>query len=152
LLGGNGWDDKPMSPNIKPLGHVFTKNHNAVNSSALAILNINRGSMARFGFSPPTRIFEAAGAGACLITDAWPGIELFLEPEKEVLVASNGNDVVALLNDLSPSRARTIGRGAMKRIRGEHTYAHRANQLEQVLEGHFSKPLVNSETKTEVCA
>ncbi len=31
------------------------------------------------GFSPATRVFEAAGAGACLITDAWEGLELFLE-------------------------------------------------------------------------
>lgn len=152
LLGGNGWDDKTMTPNIRRLGHVFTKDHNAVNSSALAILNINRGSMARFGFSPPTRIFEAAGAGACLITDEWPGIELFLEPGKEVLVASSGTDVATLLNDLSPSRARAIGRTAMKRIRGEHTYAHRAHQLEQVLEGRISKSIVSSETHTELCA
>ncbi len=52
------------------------------------MLNISRESMARYGFSPATRVFEAAGAGACLITDAWEGIELFLEPDREVLVAA----------------------------------------------------------------
>jgi spore maturation protein CgeB len=35
--------------------------------------------MADDGFSPPTRVFEAAGARACLITEAWQGIELCLE-------------------------------------------------------------------------
>ncbi|HVV00594.1 MAG TPA: glycosyltransferase, partial [Verrucomicrobiae bacterium] len=80
ILGGNGWQDKPMSPNVNYLGHVYTRQHNAFNCSPLAVLNINRGSMARYGFSPPTRVFEAAGAGACLLTDKWEGIELFLEP------------------------------------------------------------------------
>jgi spore maturation protein CgeB len=69
LLGGNGWADKYMPENIAYLGHVYTSDHNAFNCSTLAVLNINRQSMAEYGFSPPTRIFEAAGAAACLITD-----------------------------------------------------------------------------------
>jgi spore maturation protein CgeB len=148
LLGGNGWEDKPVPPNVKSLGHVFTKDHNAVNSSALAVLNINRGSMARFGFSPPTRVFEAAGAGACLITDQWEGIELFLEPGTEVLIAANGNEVVELMKDLPPVRARSIGRRALKRIRNEHTYAHRAAQLENVLEGRQPSSQIEAQLQT----
>ena len=107
-----------MPANVESLGHVFTKDHNALNSSALAVLNINRGSMAQYGFSPPTRIFEAAGAGACLITDEWAGIEEFLEPESEVLVAGNGREVAELLHALNPGRAATIGRAAAHLGRG----------------------------------
>jgi spore maturation protein CgeB len=66
-------------------GHVYTRDHNAFNCTPRAVLNISRESMARYGFSPATRVFEAAGAGACLITDYWEGIEQFLEPEREVL-------------------------------------------------------------------
>src|SRR4051812_8829373 len=69
LLGGNGWDDKQMPSNVRALGHVYTHEHNAFNCTPLAVLNISRESMARYGFSPATRVFEAAGAGACLITD-----------------------------------------------------------------------------------
>ena len=90
LLGGNGWDSKPMPANVRYIGHVYTYDHNAFNCSPRAILNINRASMARYGFSPPTRIFEAAGVGACLITDAWEGIECFLEPEHEVIIVHDG--------------------------------------------------------------
>jgi spore maturation protein CgeB len=140
LLGGNGWDDKPMSANVSHLGHVYTRDHNAFNSTPLAVLNINRESMARYGFSPPTRVFEAAGAGACLITDAWEGIELFLEPGWEVLVARHGGDVVERLRELTPDRARQIGQAALRRIRSEHTYAHRAAQVEAVL-GVLTEPL-----------
>ncbi len=80
LLGGSGWQDKSMPPNVGYLGHVYTRDHNALNSTARAVLNVNRESMARYGASPPTRIFEAAGAAACIVTDAWDGIEKFLEP------------------------------------------------------------------------
>ena len=72
------------------MGHVYTRDHNAFNCTPRAVLNISRDSMARYGFSPATRVFEAAGAGACIVTDAWEGIELFLEPGAEVLVADSG--------------------------------------------------------------
>jgi spore maturation protein CgeB len=136
LLGGNGWGDKAMPANVKYLGHVYTRDHNTFNCSPLAVLNISRESMARYGFSPATRVFEAAGAAACLITDAWEGIETFLEPEREVLVARNGDEVAARLKSLTPEKARAIGQAARRRILSEHTYAHRAAQVEAILDAH----------------
>jgi spore maturation protein CgeB len=135
LLGGAGWGDKPKSANVKYFDHVYTSDHNAFNCSPRAVLNISRESMARYGFSPATRVFEAAGAGACLITDYWEGIEQFLEPGAEVLVAHNGDDVAGHLRDLSPARAGAIGQAAYRRVLAEHTYAHRAATVEAVLEG-----------------
>lgn len=136
LLGGNGWSDKPLLANIRLVGHVYTADHNAINSSALAVLNISRMSMARFGFSPATRVFEAAGAAACLITDAWEGIDLFLEPGREVLVARDGEEVADHLHFLrrEPATARAIGEAAFERILAHHTYSHRALELERILE------------------
>ena len=78
VIGGNGWETKAMPHNVVHIGHVYTHEHNAFNCAALAVLNVARDSMADIGFSPATRVFEAAGAAACLITDAWEGIELFL--------------------------------------------------------------------------
>lgn len=135
VLGGNGWDSRALPPNVSWAGHVYTRDHNAFNSTPRAVLNINRESMARFGFSPPTRVFEAAGAGACLITDAWPGIDAFLEPEREVLVAESGEAVIEHLAALTPERAREIGAAARERILAKHTYAHRADEIVGVLEG-----------------
>src|SRR5690606_4872484 len=122
VLGGNGWADKPMPANVRYLGHVYTRDHNAFNCTPRAVLNISRDSMAACGFSPATRVFEAAGAGACLITDAWEGIERFLEPEQEVLVARSGDEVAAHLAALSRARAREIGARARARMLAEHTY------------------------------
>ncbi len=134
LLGGSGWEDKPKTSNVNYIGHVYTRDHNAFNCTAKAVLNISRESMAANGFSPATRVFEAAGAGACLITDYWVGIEQFLEPDTEILVANNGEEVARHMRDLTPERARRIGDAARNRIVSEHTYAHRAEQLEIVLE------------------
>jgi len=133
LLGGSGWDDKPMPANVRRIGHVGTSAHNAFFCSSLATLNVNRESMARYGFSPPTRVFEAAGAGACLLTDRWAGIELFLEPGREVLVANDGAEVAELLLALTPARARSMAEAARQRILAEHTYAHRARQVHRLL-------------------
>jgi spore maturation protein CgeB len=86
--------------------------------------------MAHIGFSPATRVFEATGAAACLITDAWEGIEQFLTPDREVLVARDGQDVADHVGALTPERAREIGQAALRRILTEHTYAHRGEQVD----------------------
>ncbi len=135
LIGGSGWDSRPLPANVTRLGHVYTRDHNALNCSARAVLNINRDSMARYGFSPPTRVFEAAGAGACLITDAWEGIEAFLTPGEEVLVAANGREVAEHVDRLSRRKARCIGEMARARVLAHHTYARRAAVVDAVLKG-----------------
>ncbi len=142
LLGGSGWEDKPLPPNVDYIGHVYTRDHNAFNVTPEAVLNVSRDSMARFGWSPATRVFEAAGAGACLITDAWRGLAQFLEPEREVLVARDGAQVAEHLDMLTPARARRVGQAALARVRAEHTYAHRAAQLDALLEGADELPVV----------
>jgi spore maturation protein CgeB len=133
LFGGAGWEGKPLPANVEWIGHVGTRDHNAFNCSPLAVLNVTRDSMVANGWSPPTRVFEAAGAGACLITDAWEGIGLFLEPEAEVLVAENGHDVASHVRRLTPDVAERVGAAARERVLRDHTYAQRAEQVEDVL-------------------
>jgi spore maturation protein CgeB len=135
VLGGSGWGENvALTPNVNYVGHVYTHEHNAFNCTPRAVLNVNRQSMAEFGFSPPTRVFEAAGAGACLICDYWQGIEQFLEPDVEVLVASDGQSVVNQLERLTASRATAIGEAARRRVLAHHTYDDRATQVESVFE------------------
>lgn len=139
LLGGSGWSDKPIAANVTHLGHVGTGAHNAFNSSPKAVLNISRDSMAETGFSPATRVFEAAGAGACLITDAWAGIEEFLMPDREILVARDGADVAAILGGLTSGRAAAIGAAALARVLARHTYRHRAEAVHALLTRHAGR-------------
>jgi spore maturation protein CgeB len=135
LLGGSGWQDKAIPANVRAIGHVGTSEHNAFFCSGRLTLNINRDSMARYGFSPPTRVFEAAGAGACLISDCWPGIDHFLEPEREILVANDGLGVADALAALNAADARRIADAARRRILAHHTYANRAAQVDHFLNG-----------------
>jgi spore maturation protein CgeB len=139
LIGGNGWETKAMPANVRHRGHVFTAEHNAFNCTPRAVLNVARDSMAHIGFSPATRVFEAAGAAACLITDAWEGIELFLTPDEEVLVARDGQDVADHLAALTPDRARAIGEAALARVLREHTYDLRGAQVDALFKAHAAR-------------
>ena len=139
LLGGSGWADRGLPANVRYIGHVSSRDHNAFNVTPKAVLNINRASMASTGFSPPTRVFEAAGAGACLITDAWTGLEMFLEPGREVLVARDGRDVAEILARLTPEQATAIGRRALARVLRDHTYALRARQVDRLLRDRLAR-------------
>jgi spore maturation protein CgeB len=123
---------------------VYTADHNAFNCTPRAVLNISRESMARYGFSPATRVFEAAGAAACLITDAWEGVDFFFEPGKELLVAHDGEEVAGHMRSLDAETSRRIGLAAYDRVLAEHTYAHRAAQLDAVLQGHTRREAVEA--------
>jgi len=133
LLGGEGWGSKRLPPNLRWVGHVKIEDHNVINCSARMVLNVNRASMAHIGFSPPTRMFEAAGAGACVITDSWPGIESFFEPRSEVLIAESAEQVVMFLRAINRGQAAGIGEKMRARALGDHTYSQRAAQVHQVL-------------------
>jgi spore maturation protein CgeB len=149
LLGGSGWGDRSLPSNVRYVGHVYTRDHNAFNCTPLAVLNVTRDSMTRFGFSPATRVFEVAGAGACLISDAWEGMELFLEPDEEVLLARTGEQVAELLGSLTRERAAAIGQAALRRILAHHTYAHRALEVDAVLAGmHAQRAATHTQEAT----
>jgi len=139
LIGGNGWQDKPMPASVRHRGHVYTAEHNAFNCTPRAVLNVARDSMAHIGFSPATRVFEAAGAAACLITDAWEGIEQFLAPDTEILVARDGQDVAEHLATLTPERARQIGKAALARVLAEHTYDLRGELVDAIFQAHRAR-------------
>ncbi len=134
-LGGEGWAGKPMPKNVRWLGHIGTGRHNSLNCSARMVLNLNRDSMVKVGFSPPTRVFEAAGAGACLITDYWEGIDTFFEPGCEILVARNAQEIVDLMRTVDVQLAREIGDAMRRRALLEHTYSLRALEVREIVRG-----------------
>lgn len=147
LLGGAGWGARALPANVRWLDHVPTRDHNAFNCTPMAVLNINRESMAAAGFSPPTRVFEAAGAGACLITDAWEGVGMFLRPGEEILVARDGRDVADILRGLDRDRASAIGERALARVLRDHTYAQRAADVDEAFAAARARKLMNDDAQ-----
>lgn len=142
ILGGCGWHDVAMPSNVRYVGYVYTAEHNSYHCSAMAALNLTDAATARLGYAPPARLFEAAGAATCVITDTWPGMEMFFEPEREVLIAHDAAEAIEQLERLSPERAAAIGQRARERACAEHTYERRAAELEALLEG-FDRQWVN---------
>ena len=132
-LGGEGWGDKGLPANVEYLGHVPTARHNEVNAAARLVLNVHRESMVENGWSPATRMFEAAGAAACQVTDAWQGIEEFFHPGQEILVARDAEEVASWVRGVDDAGARQIGEAARRRALRDHTYAQRARLMDGVL-------------------
>jgi len=85
------------------------------------------------GFSPPTRVFEAAGAGACVITDTWQGVDQFFEPGEEILLASSAEEVVHHLREVDSARAVAMGLAMRERALRDHLYHLRALQFDQAV-------------------
>jgi spore maturation protein CgeB len=153
LLGGEGWADKLLPANVRWIGHVPTGDHNRANCSAGMVMNINRNSMASSGYSPPTRVFEVAGAGACMLCDDWPGIDDCFEPGKEILVVRTAKDVVDALRQHGAVARRKIGEAFRTRALRDHTYRQRAELAESVFLDALARRQIGSlAVQTEVIA
>jgi spore maturation protein CgeB len=139
-LGGEGWSDKELPGNVEYLGHVPTAHHNQVNAAARLVLNVHRDSMVENGWSPATRMFEAAGAAACQVTDRWEGLADFFEPGREILVADGAEDVVRFVREVGEDEARRIGGASRRRALAEHTYDRRAGAVDAVLRAAAGTP------------
>lgn len=85
------------------------------------------------GHSPSVRLFEASACGAAIISDAWPGLEGFLNPGEEILLPRNQYEIADLIRHLPDETRRRIGQRARDRILTEHTSAHRAQQFVEIV-------------------
>lgn len=127
--------------NVRQFIHLEPKFHPPFYSSSQFTLNLTRKDMVEAGYSPSVRLFEAAGCGATIISDSWPGLETFFTPAKEILEAQSAEDVTRYLEELSPEEARNIGRRAQERVLAEHSAEKRAIQFEDFV-GAKSQMLV----------
>jgi spore maturation protein CgeB len=118
-------------PNVERVEHLDPSKHRKFYTSQRYTLNITRSDMIETGFSPSVRIFEAAACGTPVISDRWKGIETLLEPETEILLVDDTEDVLNILKDLTEDKRLEIGNAAMKKILKHHTADNRALQLEE---------------------
>lgn len=134
LIGGAQYPSLfPWAPNIFFVQHLEPAQHPAFFSSSRLTLNVTRRAMKRMGYCPSGRLFEAAACGAPLVSDAWEGLDQFFTPGREIIVAHGTEDVTRALDADDHELAR-IAATARERVLSEHTAAHRAQELEQILE------------------
>ena len=134
LIGGSLYPgDFPWTRNIYFVPHVPPLDHSEFYSSSRLTLNVTRGTMARMGYCPSGRPFEAAACGVPIVSDWWEGLDLFFEPGTQIRIAKTTKDVLDAL-ELSDNELSRIASAARERTLMEHTAAHRVQQLEALLQ------------------
>ena len=81
---------------------------------------------------PPS---ELAACGAVIVSNLTRASPGWFELGRELLVVSDADEALAAYRDLlaDPAQAQELGRRARERVLDEHTYAHRARRLLDLL-------------------
>lgn len=117
--------------NVERIDHLPPHAHRAFYSAQAFTLNVTRADMIAAGWSPSVRLFEAAGCGIPIISDAWEGLESLFTPDEDILIARTREDVIQILTSMGEDRRRAIGAAGRRRVLAEHSAAARAQQLEE---------------------
>jgi spore maturation protein CgeB len=104
-------------------------------SAARVNLNVTRRSHATVPGSSTCRPFELASAGAAVVSNPHAGIERWFEPGSELLVVEDAEQALTAYRELldDPAQAEAMGARARERVLDEHTYAHRARRVLDLL-------------------
>ena len=119
-------------PNLHYMEHVSPTHHPDFYASSEFTLNITRGAMAKYGYCPQGRLFEAAACEAVVISDRWEGLEHFFDIGDEIRCASTTEEVLEALA-MDDGQRKRVGRAARARVLAHHTAAHRAAEIEKLL-------------------
>jgi len=132
-LGGR--DFQGDTGRARLIGDVPFNAFNREISAARLNLNITRRSHASVFASSTARPFELAMAGAAIVSNPYEGIERWFEPGRELVVVETAEQATAAYRELlgDPGAAEELGRRARERALDEHTYAHRARRLLDLL-------------------
>lgn len=133
LAGAQYPEGFPWQPNIAFVRHLEPAQHPAFLCSSRATLNVTRGVMAKYGYCPSGRLFEAAACGAPMLSDGWEGLEKFFAPGGELLRVDTADDVMAALS-LTDAELRGVAAAARARVLAQHTAERRVEELETICE------------------
>jgi spore maturation protein CgeB len=140
IAGAQYPDAFPWTPNTWFVRHLPPPEHPAFYSSSRLTLNVTRDAMARMGWCPSGRLFEAAACGVPILSDEWPGLDHFFQPGTEILTADTTERAMQALA-LPPCDLAAIASRARERTLDEHTAASRAAELVAALESATTREL-----------
>jgi spore maturation protein CgeB len=118
--------------NVERIAHLPPEKHAAFYAQSRFTLNVTRADMVRAGYSPSVRLFEAGACGTPIISDDWRGLDELLRPGREILIATDGGQVVEALA-MDETYRRAMATTLRSRILAEHSAARRAAELEDYL-------------------
>jgi spore maturation protein CgeB len=135
IVAGPQYPESIVWPsNVKRIMHLNPEYHPEFYSSSRMTLNVTRRDMVMSGYSPSVRLFEAAACGAAIVSDNWPGMELFFAAGSEILLPIRTDDVVRYLTGYDHAELKRIGNAARERILRHHTSEQRAIEFESAVE------------------
>ncbi|MEO1987188.1 MAG: glycosyltransferase [Martelella sp.] len=115
--------------NVERIEHVPPAEHADFYSRQRFTLNVTRQDMVRAGWSPSVRLFEAAACATPVISDIWPGLEELLPDGEAIILAPDGDAVVAALRETDDAQLAAIAEAARQRVMSGHTGLARAREL-----------------------
>jgi glycosyltransferase involved in cell wall biosynthesis len=130
-----GYDYRGDVGTARRLGRVpFNVFPHAI-SAARVNVNATRRAHAEVEASSTARLFELAACGAAIVSNPLNGVERWFEPERELRVVTGADEAVDAYAELlaDPAQAEELGRRARERVLDEHTYAHRARRLIELI-------------------
>ena len=134
VVAGPQYPESVVWPaNVARIQNVAHARHPVFFGAQRFTLNLTRAPMREAGWSPGLRLFEAAVCGTAIISDHWQGLEEFLTPEKEILVARSADDVLRALIETGIEARLAMAARARQRVLREHTATQRIDQLEAEL-------------------
>jgi spore maturation protein CgeB len=134
IAGAQYPDAFPWTDNIAFVRHLPPADHPDFYASARLTLNVTREAMARRGWCPSGRLFEAAACGTVIVSDVWAGLGDFFALGDEIVPARGTDDVLAAL-DMGEAERLRIARNARERVLAEHSSDRRAAEFEAILAG-----------------
>jgi spore maturation protein CgeB len=137
--------------NVRRFEHVSAADHSVLYSSSRLTLNITRTEMARWGYCPSGRFFEASACGTPIVTDWFEGLDSFFDCGRELLVVSTPEEAISAL-ELPDSELVVIAARARERTLDEHTGERRAQELIAAIEqaASFSTHHPQAQARSEV--
>jgi spore maturation protein CgeB len=131
VVAGPQYPEDIMWPeNVEHVDHLPPSGHAAFYCRQRFTLNVTRADMVSAGWSPSVRLFEAGACATPVISDRWAGLDAFFRPGREILVADDADDVLAVLDHVDEDWRHRVGIAARERVLNAHTATHRAIQLE----------------------
>jgi len=126
-----GYDYRGDLGTARRLGRVPFNVFPQAISAARVNVNATRRAHAEVEASSTARLFELAACGAAIVSNPLNGVERWFEPERELRVVTGADEAVDAYAELlaDPAQAEELGRRARERVLDEHTYAHRARRL-----------------------
>jgi hypothetical protein len=139
---GYGYEKLPPTSPLRSRHHGAAYGLSMYRVLAQSRIVLNRHIDLAGRFAANMRLYEATGMGACLVTDRRDNLAQLFDPHREVVVYDSVDDCIDKVRYLLEHEAERaeIAAAGQRRTLGEHTYAHRMEEVAYQVEQRLRHP------------